>query len=137
MILAKSSTSIAASSGATPAATSRSRATERAWRKITLRPGWPASTLPRCRTTPPVRAERVDAQVFVVDLNIHILGFGQHRDGGRRRMDAAAGLGGRHALHAVHAALVLQPAVHALAFDRRDDFLDAAPRALARGQYVD
>ena len=59
------------------------------------------------------RAERVDAQVLLVDLDVHVLGFGQHRHRGRGRVDAAAGLGGRHALHAVHAALVLQPAVDA------------------------
>ena len=43
---------------------------------------------------------------------------GQHRDGRRRRVDAAARLGRGHALHAVHAALVFQPAVDAASFDR-------------------
>ena len=50
---------------------------------------------------------------FVVDLDVHFLGFRQHRDRRRRRVDAAARLGRRHALHAVHAALVLQLAVDA------------------------
>ena len=46
-------------------------------------------------------------------------------------------LGRRHALHAVHAALVLQLAVGAAPFDRRDDFLDAADIALARRHHLD
>ena len=35
------------------------------------------------------RAERVDAQVLVVDLDVDFLGFGQHGDGRRRGVDAA------------------------------------------------
>ena len=52
--------------------------------------------------------------------------LGQHRDGGGRGVDAALGLGGRHPLHAVDAALELQPAEHPLAADRGDDLLVAA-----------
>ena len=41
-------------------------------------------------------------------------------------MDAALSFGGRHALHAVHAAFELPAAEHAVAGDRGDDFLVAA-----------
>ena len=50
-----------------------------------------------------------------VDLDLDVLGLGQHRDGHRRGVDAALRLGHRHALHAVHAALELEAAVGALA----------------------
>ena len=66
------------------------------------------------------------AQVLGVDLDVDLFGLRQHGDRRGRGVDAAAGLGRRHALHAVHAALVLQPAVDPLPFDERDDFLDAA-----------
>ena len=52
-------------------------------------------------------------------------------------MDAAARLGRGHALHAVHAALVLHPAVDAAPFDGRDDFLEPARAALAGGHHLD
>ena len=83
------------------------------------------------------RAERVDAQILLVDLDVDFLGLGQHRDGRGRRVDAAAGFGGRHALHAVHAALVLQLAVDALALDQRDDFLDAAGVGVAGRHHLE
>ncbi len=85
----------------------------------------------------PARAERVDAQILRIDLDVHFLGFRQHGDRRRRRVDAAARFGRRHALHAMHAALVLEAAVDALAFDRRDHFLEAADAGLADRQHVD
>ena len=36
-----------------------------------------------------LRADGVDAQVRVVDIDVDVLGLGQHRDGGGRGMDAA------------------------------------------------
>ena len=42
-----------------------------------------------------------------------------------------------HALHAMHAALVLQLAVRPAPLDGRDDFLDAADIALARRHQLD
>ena len=45
--------------------------------------------------------------------------------------------GRRHALHAVHAALVLQPAVDVLAGDDGDDFLEAAGAAVVDRQHLD
>ena len=60
------------------------------------------------------RAEDVDAQVVRVDADVDLLGLGQHEDAGRGGVDAALALGDRHPLHAVHAALELQPRPDAL-----------------------
>ena len=59
-------------------------------------------------------AEDVDAQVVRVDLDLDVLGLGQHEDAGGGGVDAALRLGDGHALHAVDAALVLQPGVRRL-----------------------
>ena len=77
-------------------------------------------------------AHRIDADVFGRDVDVDLLGLRQHGDGRRRGVDAAAGLGRRHALHAVHAGFELQLREDALARDGRDDFLVAAGLALAR-----
>ena len=74
---------------------------------------------------------------FCVDLDVDFFGFGQHGHRRGRGVDPAAGFGGRHALDAVHAALVLQPAVDVLALDERDDFLDAAAAGVAEVEDVD
>jgi len=63
-------------------------------------------------TAGPGGAEHVDAQIVRVDLDLDVLGLGQHEHAGGRGVDAALRLGGRHPLHAVHAALVLQPRPH-------------------------
>ena len=57
------------------------------------------------------RAERIDADVLGIQLHFHFVGFGQHRHRDRRSVHAALLFGHRHALHAVHAALVFQLAV--------------------------
>ena len=57
----------------------------------------------------------VDLQVVRVDLHVHLLGLGQHRDRRGRGVDAALRLGLGHPLHPVRAALVLEHAVRALA----------------------
>src|SRR6185436_19939494 len=62
---------------------------------------------------------------------VHALTAGAAR---AERVDAAARFRRRDALDAVHAALVLQPAVDPLTFDERDDFLDAARAAVAQVQ---
>src|SRR5262249_77235 len=64
-------------------------------------------------------AECVDADVFRIYLHVDLLGFGKdgHRD--RRGVDAPAGLGLRHALHAVHARLVFQTRIDLVALDDR------------------
>ena len=69
----------------------------------------------------PGRAEDVDPQVVRVDGDVDLLGLGQHQDAGGRGVDAALALGGRHPLHAVHAALELQPRPDALVRSRRLD----------------
>ncbi len=79
----------------------------------------------------PAGAHRIDADVVRVDLDVDLLGLGQHRDGRRRGMDAAARLGFRHALHAVDPRFEFQPGKHALARDMGGDFLDAAELGLA------
>ena len=76
-------------------------------------------------------AVNIDAQVFGADLHVHFLGFGHHGHGGGGSMDAALGLGGGHALHAVGTGLELEVAVHAVTGDEADDFLVAA--AVGRG----
>jgi hypothetical protein len=52
-------------------------------------------------------------------------------------MDAPARLRFRHALHAMHAGFEFQLGKHALAGDRRDDFLVAAGLALAGREHLD
>ena len=73
----------------------------------------------------------VDAQVAFVDLHVDLLGFGQHRDGDGRGVDAALAFGRRHALHAVHAGFVFQPGEDVAAGDFGDAFLEAAKLGVA------
>ena len=57
----------------------------------------------------PRRAEHVDLEVVRVDLDlVGLVDLGEDEHAGRRGVDAALRLGRRHALHAVHAALVLE-----------------------------
>ena len=66
---------------------------------------------------------------LVVDLHLDRLGLGHDQHPGGRGVDAALRLGDGHPLHAVHAALVLQPgpgALGALALHRDRRVLDAA-----------
>src|SRR5438876_3925158 len=79
----------------------------------------------------------VDAEVLVGQLHLDVLGLGQHGDGHRRGVDAPLRLGHRHALHAVHAALELEPAEGALPHHERDDLLEAAEAGRVRGQHLD
>src|SRR5260370_5997352 len=77
--------------------------------------------------------EGIDADVFGLDLDLDFVSFGQdrHRDGGR--VHAALLRRHGHALHAVHAAFVLQLGVDLRAADQSDHFLEAADAALAAG----
>jgi hypothetical protein len=61
------------------------------------------------------RAVHVDLEVVRIDLDLDLLGLRQHRHGGGGGVDAALRLGGRHALHAVRATLVLEPRERAVA----------------------
>ena len=60
--------------------------------------------------------------------------FWQHRDGCGRRMNAAARFRRRYSLNPMHTALVLQLAVDAAAFYRRDDLLEAADAGVVARQ---
>ena len=71
-------------------------------------------------------AHGVDADFLGLDVELDVLGLGQHGNGGGGGVDATAGLGGRHALHAVHARFEFEPCEHALPGDGRDDLLVAA-----------
>jgi hypothetical protein len=82
-------------------------------------------------------AEGVDAQIFLLDFDVDFFGFGQHGDGDGGGVDAALGFRSGNALHAMHAALVLHLRVDAVAFDERDDFLEAADRGLGLGEDFD
>ena len=71
-------------------------------------------------------AVHVDAQVLGVDGHIEVLHLRQHRHGAGAGVDAPAGFGGGHALHAVHAAFKLEAAERALAHDGEHRLLHAA-----------
>ena len=68
----------------------------------------------------------VDAQVFRADFHVHFFRFGHNGHGGGRGVDAALGFRGGHTLHAVGARLELEAAVHLVAADKADNFLEAA-----------
>ncbi len=74
----------------------------------------------------PEAQKRSTRMSFSSDRDVHVLGLGQDGHGRRRRVDAAGGLGRRHALDAVRAALVLQARVGRVALDQRRDRLDPA-----------
>ncbi len=74
------------------------------------------------------RAESVDAQVFGLDLDVNFVGFGKHRHRGGRRVDASLLLGGRHALHPMHAALIFQLGINLVALNRGHNFFHSADR---------
>ncbi len=79
-------------------------------------------------------AHDVDLEVLVADLDVDVLGLGQHGHRGGGGVDPPLGLGGRHALDPVHAALVLQPAVDLVPRDGSDDLLDALGGAVVQRQ---
>ena len=54
------------------------------------------------------RAERINAQILRLNLDVDFIGFGQHGDGRGRSVHTALLLGLGNALHAVHAALIFQ-----------------------------
>ena len=76
-------------------------------------------------------AEHVDAQVVLVDVDLNLVGLGKHGNGRRGRVDAALAFRLGHALHAVHAGLVLHDGVHLVALHLELDFLVTA--CLGRG----
>ena len=68
----------------------------------------------------------VDAQLGGVDADLHVLGLGQHGHRGGGGVDAAGGLGDGHALHAVHAGLVLELLEHVAPLNEQRALLHAA-----------
>ena len=70
-------------------------------------------------------AEDIDPEVLLIDLDVEFLGLRQHCDGRRRCVDTTGTFRSRHALHAMHARLELQPGEHAAARHRRDRLLVA------------
>jgi len=63
-------------------------------------------------------AEGVGADVLGFKLDLDFVGFWQHRDSNRRGMYAPLLLGLRHALDTMHAALIFELAINALAADQ-------------------
>src|SRR5690606_9744932 len=76
----------------------------------------------------------IDFQIALVDLEVDLLRLGQHGDGRRGGVDAPLRFRLGDPLHAVHAALVLEPGVHAIPAAERDRFLPATGGGLARAQ---
>ena len=72
-------------------------------------------------------AKRVDAQIGRVQLDFfQFIGFGHHRHGAGRSVDAALAFGGRHALHAVAARFEFELAVGAQPDNAGNHFFIAA-----------
>ena len=83
------------------------------------------------------RAVDLHLDVFRPDVNLGLLHLGQDGDRRRRRMDAAAGLGLRHALDAVDAGLEFQARIGSLARNFKVGFLDAAELRLVIVEQTD
>ena len=83
------------------------------------------------------RPEHVDLQVLVVDLDVDLVGLGQHEDRRRGRVDPALALGDRHPLHPVRPALVLEARPRALAPHEEGDLVEPAEVARVDRQRLD
>jgi hypothetical protein len=83
------------------------------------------------------RTERIDAQIFGFDLDVDVLGFGQHGDRYSRSVDTSLLLGGGNALHAVDSAFILELREDAVAFDDGDDFFQASGGRFGGGEHFD
>src|SRR5271155_2152402 len=77
-------------------------------------------------TARPAGAENIDAQILVVDPDIDLLRLGQNGHSGRRSVDAAACLGLRHALDAVHPRFEFEPGKHVMPANLRTCLLETA-----------
>src|SRR5216683_1233047 len=88
-------------------------------------------------TAGPRRTHYVDAQVFfLVDIDLDLVSLGQDRDGHRRSMNTARRFGGRYALHAMDAALELEPAVRAASAHQRDDSSPPVPARISSRTFL-
>ena len=88
---------------------------------------------------PPGPLERYTSMVEVVgvDLDVDLLGLGQHRDRRRAGVDAALALGDRHPLHAVGTGLVLEPRPGVVALHHEGDLAQPAHVGLLAGEHLD
>jgi len=77
----------------------------------------------------------IDPQILIFDLEIDFLRFGQHGDGGGRRVNSALTLGDRYTLHAMHTGFPTHRAEGAFALDLEDGFLHAAKSTSRLGNY--
>src|SRR5215467_6977186 len=85
----------------------------------------------------PAGAERVDTEIFFIDLNIHLFCLRQNGDGDSRGMDAAARFGGRYTLNTMDTALVLQLAVYAASLDCGDDLFQTADSGFVAREHLE
>ena len=83
------------------------------------------------------RAADFDAEVVGFEVEVDILGFGQHRDGRGGGVNAPLRFGRRHALHAMHAALEAQLPKDVLARDLEDRFAQSAELRRTRLEVFD
>ena len=83
------------------------------------------------------RAEHVDPQILVLDLDVDLFGFREHGHRCRRGMNAALLLGHGDALHAVHARLVTERTVRLRTTRRKHRFLQAAEGAVREREDLD
>src|SRR5271154_88516 len=74
------------------------------------------------------RAESIYAQILGFDLNVDIVGFGQHGNRGRGGVNASLGFRGGNALGAVHAAFVFELGINFVAVYGGYDFFHSAER---------
>ena len=70
--------------------------------------------------------EGIDLQILWIDLDFDVVHFGKHSNGRRGRMHAALRFRFRHALYAMHAALVFQAGICPVAGDHKADLLITA-----------
>ena len=70
--------------------------------------------------------ENLHFDVLGADIDLRLFHLGKHRDGRGRGVDSAAGLGFRHALHAVDAGLEFETRVCPVAVYFKIRFLHAA-----------
>src|SRR6201999_4120192 len=84
-----------------------------------------------------LRAHGLDPQVIVLDVDIDILDFRQHRNRRRRSVNAPLRLGIGYALYPVYAGFEFELREGAAALHLGDDFLEAANGAFAGGYHLD
>ena len=69
---------------------------------------------------------RLDLQIGLVDLHLHVLHLGKHRHGGRRRLESPGRFGYRNSLDPVSAALKLETGIGTVSADEEGDLLVSA-----------